>query len=115
LINWKIELEDIKGGFMKEVIEEEKGTYIIKGVLKSLREVRSRKGDVMAWGTLQDSKGTFDLVFFPNAWNECKSLVNLGETVALKGSIDNCTPQKPCFLVSGIANKESKGVFYEKI
>jgi DNA polymerase-3 subunit alpha len=91
---------------MKEVIEEEKGTYIIKGVLKTLREVRSRKGDVMAFGTLQDSKGTFDLVFFPDVWNECKSFVNLGETVALKGSIDNNNPQKLCFKVSGVANKK---------
>jgi DNA polymerase III alpha subunit len=80
---------------------------MIKGVLKTLREVRSRKGDVMAFGTLQDStKGTFDLVFFPDVWNECKSFVNLGEAVTLKGSIDNCNPQKPCLKVSSVVNKE---------
>jgi DNA polymerase III alpha subunit len=90
---------------VKKIIEEEKGTYMIKGVLKTLKEVKTKKGDIMGFGTLHDSKGAFDLVFFTKAWNECKSFVKLGETVTLKGIIDNYNPQKHCFKVLGIANK----------
>jgi len=61
-----------------------------------------KKGDVLAFGTLQDSEGDIDLVFFPKVWNEC-SLLKLDETVLLKGNIDNSKPQKSYFVVSGIA------------
>jgi DNA polymerase-3 subunit alpha len=74
----------------------------IEGTIKAFKEVKSKKGDVMAFGTLQQSKGNIDLVFFEKAWNECKNFVKVDVNVVLMGKIDNYNAQKPCFKVSGI-------------
>jgi DNA polymerase-3 subunit alpha len=81
----------------------EAGSYTVIGLLKSIRTHNDKKGNEMAFGTLQDYQGEIDLVFFSRTWESCKALAAVDEIVALKGSIDPAkdrNPEKPGFLVS---------------
>ena len=83
----------------------EPGTYTIIGILKSLRTHIDKKGKEMAFGTLQDSRGEIDIVFFARSWENCKALAAVDEMLALKGTVDPAKDkksEKPGFLVSSI-------------
>jgi DNA polymerase-3 subunit alpha len=83
----------------------ESGTYIALGVLKSLRTHNDKKGKEMAFGTLEDSSGEIDLVFFARAWEGLKPLTTVDEIMALKGTIEPSRDKnqaKMSFFVSGI-------------
>jgi DNA polymerase-3 subunit alpha len=47
----------------------------IGGLLTGLRETRTRRGDTMAFGTLEDLEGAFDLVFFPEPYTRLRPLL----------------------------------------
>jgi DNA polymerase-3 subunit alpha len=53
----------------------------------------------MAFGTLQNTGGEIDLVFFAKAWENCKALAAVEEILALKGTIE---AGRPGFVVSSI-------------
>jgi DNA polymerase-3 subunit alpha len=83
----------------------EAGTYTAIGLIKSLRTHTDKKGNEMAFGTLQDERGEIDLVFFARTWENCKAVATVDEIVALKGSINpsnDRNPEKPGFVVSSI-------------
>ena len=95
----------------------ESGTYTIIGAVKSLRTHIDKKGKEMAFGTLEDSSGEIDLVFFARAWENCKALTAVDEIMALKGTLNgpggrssngyvdppkDKNPQKMSFVVSSI-------------
>jgi DNA polymerase-3 subunit alpha len=81
------------------------GTYTAIGVLKSLRLHTDKKGNEMAFGALEDFRGSVDLVFFSRTWKNCKALAAEDEIMAFQGSIDPANdrnPDKPGFVVSSI-------------
>jgi DNA polymerase-3 subunit alpha len=83
----------------------EAGTYTIVGLIKSLRTHTDKKGNEMAFASLQDDRGEIDLVFFSRTWEKCKAVVDVDEILALKGTIDPAkdrNPEKPGFMVSSI-------------
>jgi DNA polymerase-3 subunit alpha len=62
-----------------------------------------KKGNEMAFGTLQDFRGEIDLVFFARDWKNCKPLAAVDEIAALNGNIDPAAdrdPAKPGFKVT---------------
>jgi DNA polymerase-3 subunit alpha len=81
------------------------GTYTVLGTLKSLRTHVDKKGNEMAFGTLQDSGGEIDLLFFSWTWENCRALAAVDEIMAFKGTIDPAkdrNPARPGFAVSSI-------------
>ncbi|MDR2476963.1 MAG: DNA polymerase III subunit alpha [Treponema sp.] len=91
----------------RDLGKAEKGSYTVIGFLKSLRELKDKNGNEMAFGTLTDYEGDIDLVFFSKVWSDCRDLLKLDEILALKGSIDPANdrnPEKPGFKVSSIAD-----------
>jgi len=47
----------------------------VGGILTELRETRTRRGALMAFGTLEDLHGSFDLVFFSEPFTQFASLI----------------------------------------
>jgi DNA polymerase-3 subunit alpha len=81
------------------------GTYTVIGALKSLRTHIDKKGKEMAFGSLEDSNGEIDLVFFAKAWEECKPLAVPEKILAISGAFEpvrNNNARKTGLLVSGI-------------
>ena len=87
-----------------ELAKAENKEYKISGYLKYLRELKDKKNNSLAFGTLQDSEGNIDLVFFAKVFNECRELLKLNELLTLCGSIDlESNSNKKSFKVSGMA------------
>ena len=94
-------------------MKAEPGTsYTVIGILKSLRTHIDKKGNEMAFGSLQDQWGEIDVVFFARNWENCKALAAVDEMLAFKGTLDlsrdknpgssGSHPAKPSFVVSSI-------------
>jgi DNA polymerase-3 subunit alpha len=86
------------------------GTYTVVGIVKTLRAHRDKKGNEMAFGSLQDYRGEIDLVFFASTWKDCRDKVQAGEIIALKGRIDRAGDSqkrsKPSLKVSSVPDLE---------
>jgi len=66
----------------------------VGGILTTLRETRTRRGQLMAFGTLEDLHGSFDLVIFSEPFTRYSSLI--------KGAIEGDGESGPIpLLVSG--------------
>jgi DNA polymerase-3 subunit alpha len=68
----------------------ESGTYLAVGKLKSIKTHIDKKGQEMAFGTLQvpGGEGTIDLLFFARTWENCKARAMEDEILAVKGTIE---------------------------
>jgi DNA polymerase-3 subunit alpha len=51
----------------------------VGGILTALRQTRTRRGALMAFGTLEDLEGSFDLVLFAEPWARYASLLKPAE------------------------------------
>jgi DNA polymerase-3 subunit alpha len=79
--------------------------YVALGMLRSLRQIITKKGDKMAFGTLEDFRGSVDCVFFPRTWKEIGEDVAEDDVIALKGTVD-LSRDEPSFRVNGVLDLE---------
>jgi DNA polymerase-3 subunit alpha len=90
----------------------------VGGLVTALRELRTRKGDMMAFGTLEDLEGSFDLTIFPEPYARLgatlKANVAEGETgsptpIVVTGSLEaGDTPKLIVRDVITLADAEEK-------
>ncbi len=59
----------------------------IVGLLTYLRNHVTKKGESMAFGTLEDLQGTVELVLFPSVWKEVRSDVNVDHVYLIRGKV----------------------------
>ncbi|MCP5095497.1 MAG: DNA polymerase III subunit alpha, partial [Chloroflexi bacterium] len=57
------------------------------GMLSHLRTLTTKKGDPMAFGTLEDLDGKIDLVFFPRTWKACRDNVKIDQVMLVTGKV----------------------------
>jgi len=60
----------------------------VGGVLTQHRVIRTKKGEMMAFATLEDLFGAVELVIFPRAFQQCRDFLSEGDPVIVKGTID---------------------------
>ncbi|MCB8965379.1 MAG: DNA polymerase III subunit alpha [Ardenticatenaceae bacterium] len=60
---------------------------ILAGVISQLRVLTTKKGDPMAFGTLEDMEHKIDVVFFPRTWKECRQDVSVDQVMLLIGKV----------------------------
>ena len=64
-------------------------TFMFGGVLSNVRVVQTRKsGKDMAFGKLEDSTGSLDVVFFPKTYEEYKDKITSDSVVLIKAKVD---------------------------
>jgi len=80
--------------------------YVALGTLTKLREIRTKKGTDMAFGTLQDYDGSIDLTFFPKTWETMKSQVHADQVYAFRGKVDG-SRETPSLIVDEILDPKS--------
>ena len=76
-------------------------SYIALGMISELKEIRTKKGSIMAFGKLNDYDGQIDLTFFPDTWNTLKPQLENGEVYAFKGKVDG-SRETPSLIVDSI-------------
>lgn len=80
----------INAARLKEMAEEgQKGTNgCVAGMIKSIKNIKTRKGDSMAVVTLEDAYGAFEVTFFPKAYAVCCPLLVMGMPLFVKGKVE---------------------------
>jgi len=58
------------------------------GIIASVRPLKTRKGDRMAVFVLDDAQGTLEVVVFPEAFQRCGSLIDVGRLVFVRGKLE---------------------------
>ena len=80
-------------------------SYTILGLLKGLRSIPTKNGLKMAFAVLEDFKGSIELVFFPDIWEQIGESIKEDEVIGLTGKID-LSRGDPKFLVDSILKPE---------
>jgi DNA polymerase III subunit alpha len=62
--------------------------YYVLGLLKGLRVIHTKKGTQMAFGTLEDFKGTIELVFFSDAYEQSREDLIDETVIGIEGKVD---------------------------
>ena len=60
----------------------------IGGIIASIRQLKTRKGDRMAVIMLEDPHGSVEVVVFPEAFGKCASALEVGAMVVVKGKVE---------------------------
>ena len=59
----------------------------LAGLVAGLRTLNTKKGQPMAFVTLEDLEGKIDLVFFPKVWAACRDLVQPNQILVVRGQV----------------------------
>lgn len=59
----------------------------LAGMISTIRTLTTKKGDPMAFGTLEDLEGKIDLVFFPRTWKAVREQVTVDQVMLVIGKI----------------------------
>lgn len=59
----------------------------LAGMLSQLRTLTTKKGDPMAFGTLEDLEHKIDLVFFPRTWAGCRDQATVDQVMLVNGKV----------------------------
>ncbi|HUV07591.1 MAG TPA: DNA polymerase III subunit alpha, partial [Spirochaetia bacterium] len=62
--------------------------YVLIGILRDLKEIVTRKGNKMAFGSLEDYNGCIELVFFPEVYEKTRAHLVSDNVIAVKGKLD---------------------------
>jgi len=87
------------------------GTYILIGILKSLKAVTDKTGKAMAFGSLEDYRGVIELAFFGDVWAANRDKLRLDDVVAIKGRVlkrDSKTSLQAAAVLTSAELKEGK-------
>ncbi len=60
---------------------------LVAGIIDSVREVTTKKGDLMAFGALSDFTGTIEVVAFSRIYAEMKEILKPDNCVVIKGKV----------------------------
>ncbi|MCO5142012.1 MAG: DNA polymerase III subunit alpha [Oligoflexia bacterium] len=60
----------------------------IGGMISASKEIMTKKGDRMAFVTLEDLSGKIEVVCFPRAYEKCKDYLFVGNVVVVQGDIE---------------------------
>jgi len=78
----------------------------LMGIVTNKRSIVTRKGDPMAFVTIEDFSGTIEMVIFPKVWAEYRHLVDKDKILGFTGKIDLAKPDDPKFLVDTVVSPD---------
>jgi len=80
-------------------------TYTAIGLVTAVRTIITKKGRPMAFGTLEDTGGSIEMVIFSDPWEKYGSMLNEDAIVAVEGKVDP-TRGEPKLLVDRVLAPE---------
>lgn len=87
-------ITDVRNGY--------KGTTVVTtGLVESVRELLTKKGDKMAFIKIVDLSDSIELVAFPESYSEYRELLQPGQCLAIKGKL-NIRNDEPSILIERI-------------
>ncbi|MEI2607476.1 MAG: LAGLIDADG family homing endonuclease [Candidatus Promineifilaceae bacterium] len=82
------ELKAVISATTSELDETKNGKEVVMaGLIAHLRPHTTKKGDAMAFGSLEDLEGKVDLLFFPKTWQAVRGRVKVDQIVIVRGKV----------------------------
>ena len=69
--------------------KKDREAVVFAGVVSNIREVTTKKKDIMAYITIEDLKGSVTVIFFADIYRSAFGLLHSEEPVLIKGTIDS--------------------------
>ncbi len=83
------ELDDIITAYIGQLDEEVPGQLVtVVGIVRKARPYTTRKGDEMAFVTMEDLHGSCDVVVFPRVWKQTRELWLPDQILVVRGKVD---------------------------
>jgi DNA polymerase-3 subunit alpha len=60
----------------------------VGGIIAAVRQLKTKKGERMAVFTLEDSHGSLEVLCFPDTFQKCGSIVEIGAMVIVRGKLE---------------------------
>jgi DNA polymerase-3 subunit alpha len=99
---WKngttLDLANIERGITDKV-------YTLLGMVHGVKEIQTRKGQLMSFAVFEDYSGSVELVFFPDTWEKFKFMVEAAPILGIKGKLDR-KRDEPKILVEEVVRPE---------
>jgi DNA polymerase-3 subunit alpha len=71
----------------------------IGGIITETKRIRTKKGDPMMFGTLDDLEGSVELLIFGNALAAAEDALAVDKVVVIRGRVDHKDAAKTCVIV----------------
>ncbi|MFZ5648405.1 MAG: OB-fold nucleic acid binding domain-containing protein, partial [Bacillota bacterium] len=86
LMDYRQSMQEHSTGTLAEIKEITEETKIAcGGMLTSVKRINTKKGDPMAFASLEDLTGSMEVVFFPKVYREYQKLIQNDEVVMIRG------------------------------
>jgi DNA polymerase-3 subunit alpha len=100
-------LDDVLTGSVGRLSEEKSGQQVtVAGMVQRLYRHITKKGNEMAFVTLEDAQGSCDVVVFPSVWQETKGVWQPERIVVVNGRVDTSRRDEPSLLCSWVKRPE---------
>ncbi len=92
---------------------EERAKVTIGGIVKRMRQLVTKKGDDMAFATIEDNFGEMEIVIFPSVWSKTKHMVEPGSLLIVEGKMQHNKDRGDSVLADSISRIEVENTFIE--
>jgi DNA polymerase III alpha subunit len=82
----------------------------VAGIVQRVRRHITKKGDEMAFVTLEDLQGTCDVVVFPKVWSGTKNLWQPERIVVMSGKVDAGRRDTPSLLCNWVKTPDEMSI-----
>jgi DNA polymerase-3 subunit alpha len=90
---------------------KDQSTARIGGLIASIKEIATRKGDRMAFATLEDLSGTVELVIFSDVYRLKSELFKSDEPIFIVGKVDVGEDQAKIIVADAVPLSEARRLF----
>jgi len=98
------QLRDTLTHLCGEIGEEQHDQKVtVLGLVTAYRTTQTKKGDQMAFVTLEDIQGTIDVVVFPRTWKQTQPLWQRDKIVVVRGKVD-ARGRKPSIICDSVSD-----------
>lgn len=66
----------------------DKDNIIIGGIVRGIKQIQTRKGDRMAYLTIEDLYGTAEIILFPDIYRDSDNILAMDKPIVINGTID---------------------------
>lgn len=96
---------------VKEALEKKNRAMVILGVMvNKIRRITTKKGDMMAFLTVEDKSAIADVILFPQKYQEIKEVLEEGKPILIAASINVKNDEKSLILEKAKYVDESKHI-----
>jgi DNA polymerase-3 subunit alpha len=106
-----VRLQDVVTAYAGALSEEMSGQQVITaGMVQRVRRHVTKKGDEMAFVTLEDLQGTCDVVVFPRVWDKTKHLWQPERIIVVGGRVDAGRRDAPSLLCDWVKTPDEAAI-----